>query len=115
MARAPGSGYECRVTVISPAIATALDSVPSLETVAAIASDSVAPVIRLTEADLPRCSQLGVSRGWGAEAAKWSLLFEVGEVYGLEDSDGRLIATACLDGKARVWDVASGVVKVYPA
>jgi GNAT superfamily N-acetyltransferase len=96
VARAPGSGYECRVTVISPAIATALDSVPSIETVAAIASDSVAPVIRLTEADLPRCSELGVSRGWGAEAAKWSLLFEVGEVYGLEDSDGRLIATTVL-------------------
>jgi GNAT superfamily N-acetyltransferase len=50
----------------------------------------------LTEADLPRCGALGISRDWGSERRKWGMLFEVGEVYGIEDADGRLIATTVL-------------------
>jgi len=89
VARTPWSGYECRVTVISPTLAdTAVETLEAVE--------SVASVIRLTEADLPRCGELGVSRDWGLEATKWGLLFEVGEVYGIEDADGRLIATTVL-------------------
>jgi GNAT superfamily N-acetyltransferase len=55
-----------------------------------------ATVRQLTEADLPRCSELGVSRGWGAEERKWGLLFELGGIYGIEDPDGRLVATTVL-------------------
>jgi GNAT superfamily N-acetyltransferase len=58
--------------------------------------DAQTTVRRLTDADLQRCSELGVSRDWGAEQRKWGLLFEVGEVYGIEDEAGRLIATAVL-------------------
>ncbi|HET9171226.1 MAG TPA: GNAT family N-acetyltransferase [Actinospica sp.] len=53
-------------------------------------------VRRLNDADIARCSELGVSRDWGTEHRKWGLLFEVGEVYGIEDEAGRLIATAVL-------------------
>ncbi|WP_242907942.1 GNAT family N-acetyltransferase [Actinomadura terrae] len=38
--------------------------------------------------DLPDCQRLAVSRDWGAEDRKWRLLFEVGNVYGLDDPDG---------------------------
>jgi GNAT superfamily N-acetyltransferase len=58
--------------------------------------DGQATVRRLTDADLHRCSELGLSRDWGAEQRKWGLLFELGEVYGIEDEAGRLIATAVL-------------------
>jgi GNAT superfamily N-acetyltransferase len=58
--------------------------------------DGRTTVRRLTDADLHRCGELGVSRDWGAEQRKWGLLFEVGEVYGIEDEAGRLIATAVL-------------------
>lgn len=54
------------------------------------------PVLRLAAADRQRCSDLAVSRDWGAEEHKWDLLFEVGEVYGIEDAEGRLTATAVL-------------------
>ena len=97
------------MTVISPAITdtavgvveavAAVEAIEEIETVVAI--EALAPAtagsaVRLTEADLPRCGELGVSRGWGAEERKWGLLFEVGEVYGIEDADGRLVATAVL-------------------
>jgi GNAT superfamily N-acetyltransferase len=98
VARPPGAGYECGVTVISPAITeTALEAVAAVGTPAVTETvETVASVIRLTEADLPRCGALGVSRDWGAEERKWGLLFELGEVYGIEDADGRLIATTVL-------------------
>lgn len=115
MARAPGPRYECRVTVISPAITdtdvetveaiAAVEAIEPVEAVAPLAapeapaapaSETVASVRRLTEADLPRCGELGVSRDWGAEQRKWGLLFDVGEVYGIEDTDGRLVATTVL-------------------
>jgi GNAT superfamily N-acetyltransferase len=86
-------GYECRVTLISPLTAvdpgTHSDVDPGLGT-------AVEPVLRLAAADRSRCSDLALSREWGAEEHKWNLLFEVGEVYGIEDAEGRLLATAVL-------------------
>jgi GNAT superfamily N-acetyltransferase len=52
--------------------------------------------IRLTAADQPRCSALAIDREWGPEEHKWRFLFRVGEVYGLEDGDGELVATTVL-------------------
>ena len=94
MARTPRSGYECRVTVISPTITETVEAVAAVEPLEAV--ETVASVVRLTEADLPRCGALGESRDWGAEARKWGLLFEVGEVYGISDEAGRLLATSVL-------------------
>lgn len=51
---------------------------------------------RLTLTDLPACLALAVSRDWGAEERKWRLLFDVGEVYGMEDEGGELVATVVL-------------------
>ncbi|WP_242882245.1 GNAT family N-acetyltransferase [Actinomadura litoris] len=45
-------------------------------------------VRRLDLDDLPACQRLAVSRDWGAEDRKWRLLFEVGNVYGLDEPDG---------------------------
>ena len=93
MAAAHPAGYEYRVTVISPT--TTETAAPAVKP-AAVTSATETAVRRLAEADLPRCSELGVSRDWGAEERKWGLLFELGEVYGIEDADGRLIATSVL-------------------
>jgi len=57
---------------------------------------AVEPVVRLAAADRARCVELAVSRAWGTEERVWDLLFEVGEVYGIERADGRLLATAVL-------------------
>jgi GNAT superfamily N-acetyltransferase len=73
-----------------------MDALGTVEAVAPVAPPTAGSVVRLTEADLPRCGELGVTRDWGAEQRKWGLLFEVGEVYGIEDADGRLIATTAL-------------------
>jgi GNAT superfamily N-acetyltransferase len=54
------------------------------------------PIRRLTLADLPACLALAVSRNWGAEERKWRLLFDVGEVYGMQDESGELVATVVL-------------------
>ena len=89
-------------TAVETAVETAVDT--ALETASDTAarprarSDAAADatVRRLTAADLPRCTELGVSRGWGAEERKWGLLFELGEIYGIEAPDGRLIATTVL-------------------
>jgi GNAT superfamily N-acetyltransferase len=51
---------------------------------------------RLTAADLPACLALALDRDWGAEAHKWRLLFEVGEVFGMQDDAGDLVATVVL-------------------
>ncbi len=51
---------------------------------------------RLTAADRARCSALAVSHDWGTEEKKWELLFELGEVYGVEEPGGELIATSVL-------------------
>jgi len=87
----------CRVTVISPLTTEAQTVVAAEQTAPVEAPISVQePVIRLAAEDRPRCSALAESREWGAEESKWDLLFEVGEVYGIEDADKRLLATAVL-------------------
>lgn len=78
------------MTVISPLTTVAAPDV------AAEAHAPVEPVFQLSADDRRRCSDLAVSRGWGAEERKWDLLFEVGEVYGIEDAEHRLLATAVL-------------------
>ncbi|MFE0626775.1 GNAT family N-acetyltransferase [Streptomyces sp. NPDC058864] len=56
-----------------------------------------APVRRLTPADLPACSALAVSRGWGAEEHKWRFLLTHGTGYGVDAPDGDgLAATTVL-------------------
>jgi GNAT superfamily N-acetyltransferase len=118
VARPPRAGYECGVTVISPAITDTavgvVDALDAVEAVETVAPGALTPVIRLTEADLPRCGELGVSRDWGAEKRKWSLLFEVGEVYGIEDADGRLIATTALTRYGARFATISMVLVAQP-
>ena len=46
------------------------------------------PVRRLGPADLPHCVRLSVDRGWLPEKAKWALLLEVAEVFGVDAPDG---------------------------
>jgi len=43
---------------------------------------------RLTLDDLDACGRLAKDRGWLPERHKWTLLFEVGEVYGIDAPDG---------------------------
>lgn len=51
----------------------------------------------LTIDDLDDCGRLAKNRGWLPERHKWSLLFEVGEVYGIDAPDGDgLAATTVL-------------------
>lgn len=49
-----------------------------------------APIRRLTLEDLPSCLLLSEDRSWPREEHKWRLLFEIGEVYGIDDPDGGL-------------------------
>jgi ribosomal protein S18 acetylase RimI-like enzyme len=58
--------------------------------------DLVLDVRSLTGADLDACLALAVGRDWGAEEHKWRLLFEVGEVFGMHDDAGELVAAAVL-------------------
>jgi GNAT superfamily N-acetyltransferase len=46
------------------------------------------PVRRLGPDDLRHCVRLSVDRGWLPEKAKWSLLLEVSEVFGIDAPDG---------------------------
>jgi len=46
------------------------------------------PVRRLGADDLRHCVRLSVDRGWLPERAKWSLLLEVSEVFGIGAPDG---------------------------
>ena len=46
------------------------------------------PVRRLGLDDLRHCVRLSVGRGWLPEKAKWSLLLEVSEVFGIDAPDG---------------------------
>jgi GNAT superfamily N-acetyltransferase len=50
--------------------------------------DGFAPVRRLGPGDLPRCVALAGDRGWSPERAKWSLLLEACEVFGVDAPDG---------------------------
>ncbi|MEV1247148.1 GNAT family N-acetyltransferase [Nonomuraea sp. NPDC049750] len=42
----------------------------------------------LSQADLDACTRLAQDREWPPERHKWGLLFEVGEVYGIDAPDG---------------------------
>jgi GNAT superfamily N-acetyltransferase len=53
---------------------------------------SFPPIRRLGPGDLARCVALSVDRGWSPERAKWSLLLEASEVYGIDAPDGRGLA-----------------------
>ena len=46
------------------------------------------PVRRLGPDDLRHCVRLSVDRGWLPGKAKWSLLLEVSEVFGIDAPDG---------------------------
>jgi GNAT superfamily N-acetyltransferase len=46
------------------------------------------PVRRLGPGDLRHCVRLSIDRGWLPEQAKWSLLLEVSEVFGIDAPDG---------------------------
>lgn len=58
-------------------------------------ADSI-PVRRLDIAELPACLDLAADRGWPREDHKWRLLFDIGEVYGIDDPDGALVGTTVL-------------------
>ena len=53
---------------------------------------SFPPIRRLGPGDLARCAALSVDRGWAPERAKWSLLLEASEVFGIDAPDGRGLA-----------------------
>ncbi|MFI7131854.1 GNAT family N-acetyltransferase [Nonomuraea sp. NPDC050153] len=48
---------------------------------------------RLTQDDLDACTRLAEDRDWLPERHKWRLLFEVGEVYGIDAPDGDGLAS----------------------
>jgi len=54
------------------------------------------PVRRLTAADLEACTVLAVDRDWEPAPEKWRLLFELGEVYGVDDPVGGLAGAVAL-------------------
>ncbi|MFC6081444.1 GNAT family N-acetyltransferase [Sphaerisporangium aureirubrum] len=54
------------------------------------------PVRRLGPEDLRECLMLAIDRRWLPEEAKWRLLFEIGEVYGVDDPSGGLAGTVVL-------------------
>lgn len=43
---------------------------------------------QLSVADLSKCKQLEHDRDWNTDEAKWQLMFETGEVYGIDAPDG---------------------------
>jgi GNAT superfamily N-acetyltransferase len=54
------------------------------------------PIRRLGPADLKDCMALAVGRGWSAEKAKWALLLEVAEAFGVDAPDGGLAGSVVL-------------------
>jgi GNAT superfamily N-acetyltransferase len=54
------------------------------------------PVRQLNAADLPACLDLAADRNWAREEHKWRLLFEVSDVFGLDDPAGGLAGTVVL-------------------
>jgi len=62
--------------------------------VAASDSRSFPPVRRLVPGDLKRCLALSADRGWSPEKAKWSLLLDASEPFGVDAPDGRGLAGA---------------------
>lgn len=53
-------------------------------------------VRRVLSSELDACLDLAESRDWGRERGKWELLFQVGEVFGIDAPDGRLAAVVVL-------------------
>ncbi|WP_163510317.1 GNAT family N-acetyltransferase [Fodinicola acaciae] len=51
---------------------------------------------RLTPADLPACQALAADRDWPPDDRKWPMMFDVGEVFGIDAPDGGLAATGTL-------------------
>jgi GNAT superfamily N-acetyltransferase len=51
---------------------------------------------RLTNEDLPLCSDLSEDRGWPREEHKWELLLNAGRGYGIDAPDGQGLAAACV-------------------
>lgn len=68
---------------------------------------------RLSAADLSASMALAASRGWNVENHTWSLLLEVGDVYGIDDPEGGLAGTL---GMIRYDDsiAAIGMLLVAP-
>lgn len=54
------------------------------------------PIRRLGEGDLPACVALAVGRGWEPAENKWQLIFELGEVFGVDDPAGGLAGAVAL-------------------
>lgn len=52
------------------------------------------PVRQLSVGDLSACLDLAADRNWTREERKWRLLFEVSEIYGLDDPAGGGLAGA---------------------
>ena len=52
-----------------------------------VTSDSFPPIRRLGPGDLRRCVALSVDRGWSPERAKWALLLECSEAFGVDAPD----------------------------
>ncbi len=58
-------------------------------------SPAALPIRRLTPRDLTACADLSEDRGWPREEHKWGLLLTAGTGYGIDDSEGGLVA-ACV-------------------
>lgn len=54
-------------------------------------SRSFPPIRRLVPGDLKQCIALSADRGWSPEKAKWSLLLEASEPFGVDAPDGRAL------------------------
>jgi predicted N-acetyltransferase YhbS len=54
------------------------------------------PIRRLGPQDLKHCVALSVDRGWSPEEAKWALLLEEAEAFGVDAPDGGLAGSVVL-------------------
>jgi GNAT superfamily N-acetyltransferase len=54
------------------------------------------PIRLLGAADIPDCLALAADRGWSREEARWSLLLDIGDGYGVDDPDGGLAGAVIL-------------------
>jgi len=54
------------------------------------------PIRRLGRQDLKHCVALSVDRGWSPEEAKWALLLEEAEAFGVDAPDGGLAGSVVL-------------------
>jgi GNAT superfamily N-acetyltransferase len=54
------------------------------------------PVRRLGPADVRQCVALSLDRGWSPEKAKWALMLDVSDVFGVDAPDGGLAGAVVL-------------------